>query len=237
VELASRSGPRWGEEFQLTAYDLHLGGCCRADQPRVKKAKKAKKGKKQKFRPHIHVDWQIDPGANADDPNGRRCLPKGGKRRTIVIPKRTFTGYPLRAELAERVGAVLEEQAAGTNLEALLFPAARGGLQWYTSFESDLLLPAMDRAGWPLERWTEVRAVWSEQTRAYTREERKRTMARLPWHSTRHRFARTMIDRFEMKPGELMAVGGWENIATVENRYYKSGKEHEESALDRVERG
>ena len=46
-----------------------------------------------------------------------------------------------------------------------------------------------------------------------------------------------MIDRFEMKPGELMAVGGWENIATVENRYYKSGQEHEERALERVERG
>jgi hypothetical protein len=46
-----------------------------------------------------------------------------------------------------------------------------------------------------------------------------------------------MIDRFGLEAGELMAVGGWENIATVENRYYRSGQEHEESALDRVERG
>ena len=45
-----------------------------------------------------------------------------------------------------------------------------------------------------------------------------------------------MTDWFELDAGELMAVGGWENIATVENRYYKSGEEHEESALDRVER-
>jgi len=42
---------------------------------------------------------------------------------------------------------------------------------------------------------------------------------------------------FGLEAGELMVVGGWENIATVENRYYKSGQEHEESALDRVERG
>jgi integrase len=62
-------------------------------------------------------------------------------------------------------------------------------------------------------------------------------MAHLPWHSLRHRFARWMIDRFGLDAGELMAVGGWENIATVENRYYKSSQEHEESALDRVERG
>src|SRR3954451_25460953 len=62
-------------------------------------------------------------------------------------------------------------------------------------------------------------------------------MAHLPWHSLCHRFARWMIDRFGLEAGELMAVGGWENIATVENRYYKGGQEHEERALDRVERG
>ncbi|WP_222272349.1 hypothetical protein [Modestobacter marinus] len=234
VELGCGSGPRWGEEFQLTAYDVHLGGCCRADQPSTKKIKKKRK---EKFRPHIHIDWQIDPGANAGDANGRRCRPKGGKRRTIPIPKKTFTGYPLRVQLAKRVGQALAEQAAGTNPEALLFPAARGGLQWYSSFNDDLLLPAMERAGWPLEYWSEVRDVWSEQTRSYTRVERKRTTAQRPWHTLRHRFARTMIDRYEMKPGELMAVGGWENRATVDNRYYKSGKEHEQSALDRIERG
>ena len=42
---------------------------------------------------------------------------------------------------------------------------------------------------------------------------------------------------FGLHAGELMAVGGWENIATVENRYYKSSQEHEENALERVERG
>jgi len=245
VELSSASGPRWGEEFQLTAYDVHLGGCCRTVKSRRNKGgkrangSKRKKGKKDKvqFRPHIHIDWQIDPAATAHDPNGRRCLPKGDKRRSVAIPKKTFTGYPLRAKLAKRIGEALKEQADGTNPEALLFPAEGGGLHWYTSFSSDLLHPAMDRAGWPLEHWTEVRDKWSEQTRSYTRVELKRTMAHLPWHSLRHRFARWMIDRFGLDAGELMAVGGWENIATVENRYYKSGQEHEESALDRVERG
>lgn len=245
VELASGSGPRWGEEFQLTAYDVHLAGCCRTPTTHRTKGRKDRNGSKRrkgkkgpgKFRPHIHIDWQVDPAATANDPKGRRCLPKGDKCRSVAIPKKTFTGYPLRAELAKRVGEALKEQADGTNTEALLFPAEGGGLQWYTSFSSDLLHPAMDRAGWPLEQWTEVRDEWSEQTRSYARVERKRTMAHLSWHSLRHRFARWMIDRFGLPAGELMAVGGWENIATVENRYYKSGQEHEDSALDRVERG
>jgi hypothetical protein len=222
VELGSGSGPRWGEEFQLTAYDVHLSGCCRTAKTRRNKGGKGtngsrrKKGKKDKgkFRPHIHIDWQIDPAATADDPNGRRCLPKGDKRRSVAIPKKTFTGYPLRAQLAKRVGNALKEQSAGTNPEALLFPAEGGGLQWYTSFSSDLLHPAMDRAGWPLEHSAEVRDEWSQQTRSYTRVERKRTIAHLPWHSLRHRFARWMIGRFGMEAGEVVAVGGWENIAT-----------------------
>ncbi len=241
VQLSSGSGPRWVEEFQLTAYDVHLGGCgcCRTAQTHRKKGGKGKKNKKGKgkFRPHIHIDWRIDPAGKAGDPNGRRCLPKGDKRRSVAIPKKTFTGYPLRAELAKRVGEALKEQAARTNPDALLFPAEGGGLQWYTSFSSDLLHPAMDWAGLPLEYWTEVRDEWSERNRSYTRVEVKRTMAHLPWHSLRHRFARWMIDRFGLDAGELMAVGGWENIATVENRYYKSGQKHEERALDRVERG
>ena len=75
----------------------------------------------------------------AESTFGRGQNTEGGKVRTTVVPKKTFTGYPQRAELARRVGEALKEQAAGANPQALLFPAPQGGLQWYTSFESDLL--------------------------------------------------------------------------------------------------
>lgn len=39
-ELASNSGPRWGEQFQLTAYEVHLGGCAEYEGA------------------HVHVAWQ-----------------------------------------------------------------------------------------------------------------------------------------------------------------------------------
>lgn len=99
-ELAANSGPRWGEQFQLTAPDAHLHGCA-ADAS-----------------PHLHLDWQIDPGADAADPVGRRTLPKGHKTRLAPVAELSFTGYRLRDALAARVEAALTEQAAGTNPEA-----------------------------------------------------------------------------------------------------------------------
>jgi len=139
VELAADAGHRWGEEMQLTAYDVHLSGCVEHELP------------------HIHIDWQIDPGATAKTPGGRRCRPKGDKTRTTGVHEFSFTGFPVRAALQARVEAALKEQEAGTNPEALLFPAERGGLLWYTRFEAKALIPAMRQAGWPLKSWTEVR--------------------------------------------------------------------------------
>ena len=73
------------------------------------------------------------------------------------VHESSFTGFPVRAALQARVEVALKEQEAGTNPEALLFPAERGGLLWYTSFEAKALIRAMRKAGWPLESWTEVR--------------------------------------------------------------------------------
>lgn len=207
-EVAANCGPRWGEQFQLTAGDVHLTGC------------------PQERDPHLHIDWQIDPGAAADDPNGRRTRPKGNKTRLAPVPRLSFTGYPLQDRLQARAEAALAEQGAGRNPQALLFPAARGGLLWYTRFEAKALLPAMRAADWPLQTWTETRDVWVKATRSYRRVERERTLALLPWHALRHRFARVAIDVYGADAGVLMALGGWENLATVENRYYRSGAEH-----------
>jgi hypothetical protein len=162
VELAADAGPWWGEEMQLTAYDVHLMGCAEHDLP------------------HIHIDWQIDPGATAKTPGGRRCRPKGDKTRTTGVHEFSFTGFPVRAALQARAEAALKEQEAGTNPEALLFPAERGGLLWYTRFEAKALIPAMRQARRPLESWTEVRDEWSDQDHRYTRVERPRITAVQP---------------------------------------------------------
>ena len=128
-EIAANCGPRWGEQFQLTADDAHSNGCSLAAAP------------------HLHIDWQIDSGAKAGDPGGRRCPPKGDKTRIAPLPTKSFTAFPLRAAVTDRIAAARAEQRRGTNDEALLFPTPSGQLWWHSGLDSDVLLPAMHSAG------------------------------------------------------------------------------------------
>lgn len=213
-EVAANIGLRWGEQFQLTADDVHRDGCA------------------QYTNAHIHIDWQVNPAGKTTPGQGRRSRPKGNKTRVVPIPVQSITGYALREELLARCDAARIEQADGPNTEALLFPAVQGGMQWHSSFSTDLLIPAMRRAEWPLVSWVETKEVWCKDNKTYRVKVRNRVQASLPWHSMRHRFARTMIDVHHMNEGQLMAAGGWENIQTVQARYYRSGKEHTDQVLD-----
>jgi integrase len=213
VELAANSGPRWGEQFQLAVSDVHLDGCAEYRQA------------------HIHVDWQVDAGGTSDSSVGRRVRPKGDKTRVIAVSTLSFTGFRLRESMRTRTAEALREQEAGTNPEALIFCAPRGGMLWYSAFNSDYLLPAMKAAGWPVETWVEKRDKWDASRKKYTPVEVHRRRAGLPWHSLRHRFARICVDIKRMPEGELMAIGGWENINTVQTRYYRSGKDNMERGL------
>lgn len=210
-EFAAGTGARWGEQFQLTAPDVHLDGCHRYTSP------------------HVHINWQIDSSRVAGEEG--RALPKGNKTRVVPIPKRSITGYRLRRALRERIEAARNEQLAGANPQALLFPAERGGLLWHTSFSGDHLLPAMIAAGLPVQTWMIHESVWDRASGRYLERERQERHAVYSWHSLRHRFARTCVDLKRMREGELMAIGGWENIGTVQTRYYRSGEENMRSGL------
>lgn len=205
----------WGEQFQLTATDVHLDGCGRYRSP------------------HIHINWQIASTrkAGTDGLGDRRDLPKGRKIRVVPIPKRSITGYKLRKALRARVAAAQAEQLTGTNREALLFPALRGGMLWHSSFNSDHLLPAMIAAGLPVETYQVTSDQWDAQRRVYVKTIKTERHAIFPWHSLRHRFARICVDIRGLQDGELMALGGWENIGTVRNRYYESGDDNANSGL------
>lgn len=220
VELAADAGPRWGELFQLTADDV---------RPLVDRAL-ITEAQQDGALVEIDINWQIDSAAsrrNAEDP---RCLPKGRKTRRTLVGSRSVTGYPTAVRLLERADAARAEQAAGSNPEALLFPAPGGGLFHYTEFANDFLAEALVEAGWPYQDWVEVKDEWDNKTNRSRRIQRDRRQFDLTWHSLRHRFARTCIDQRDFTAGELMAIGGWENETVVKNRYYKSGEEHVLSA-------
>jgi integrase len=138
AECAANLGFRWGEQFALTASDVHMDGC--QDEPEA----------------HVHVDWQVDSGAKAGSRRSQLTLPKGNKRRIVTLTDKSFTGYALEAELAARVEAALLEQQEGTNEDALLFPSKKGLMLWHTTFTRHLHI-AMRATGWPYTEWTDDR--------------------------------------------------------------------------------
>lgn len=199
VHLAVARGPRQGEQFQLRATDLRLFAEDDYD---------------------LHVDWQWG------NVPGRRTLPKHGRRRIIPLNNLpTRDDYPLLEALLARMDAALEEQAAGVNPDALLFPSPEGGMWWPSALSTKLIVPAMKAAGWDFTMVEEIRTV-----RGGGRKTVEVTQMNRTWHSLRHRFARDMIDHVGMSDGALMAIGGWADLETVRARYYRTGAEHLEMA-------
>lgn len=209
VEFAADSGPRWAEQMQLTALDIVVSG-----------------------KPHVLINHQLNEVAGKANGLLRRKPPKGGKRRITGLAEATLTGYPLREEMLARRAAALAEQARGENPEALLFPI-NGRLLFSSEFHADLFTPAATAAGWMQQTWVEKYSQWDPSRRAYVVRTRQRKQWVHVWHSLRHLYARTCVDVRNFTPGELMATGGWENMATVMNRYYRSGKDNQASALDK----
>jgi integrase len=162
----------------------------------------------------IFVEHQV-LAIRASD-GGRLAPPKGHKTRTAVFPATSATGYLLQQSVELRLERVQEEHKAGKNPHRLLFPAQRGGHWWATSFTNDVFSVAAEAAGW--ERLT-----WQEKGK--TRYQWRHTM-----HSLRHRFAHDAIEKWGLSPAELTAIGGWDSIAIVFERYYGQDRE----LLDRV---
>lgn len=85
------------------------------------------------------------------------ALPRAIRRGSSPFRK-SFTGFLLLESLTARVNAATAEQSAGSNPDALLHLAERGGMHWHSSFTADYLHPAMDAAGWPSTEWNDGKA-------------------------------------------------------------------------------
>jgi len=101
---------------------------------------------------------------------------------------------------------------------------------WYSSFNSDHLLPATEAAGWPVERWRETRDEWDAETQKYTRvtiERRKTgplalTPAPFRLHRRRHQENARRRTHGDRRLGEHLHR---------QTRYYRSGKDNMERGL------
>jgi integrase len=202
VHFAAGTGLRAGEQFQLRADDVvaHDGHLV------------------------VQVDWQWSASST------RRARPKTGKRRRVPVPPVTRDGVDLEQMLRDRVSEARAEQTAGTNPEALLFPAPEGGM-WWSSNLNELLVAAQKAAGWAFVTVIERRKLRNGATKDVMV-----TQMQHPWHSLRHRFARDMIDWLRLTAAQLMAIGGWTSLQVLSSRYYIVGSEHWAAATAAVHR-
>ena len=110
-------------------------------------------------------------------------------RAAAPSTRRTPAGWPLAEHVARRVAEVVAGQAAGRNLQGLMFPAP-GGSHWRSSnFNRRFLQPAYLAAGW---RDSDGGGRWT-------------------WHSLRHVFCTTALftwglDRRRVPPGRDATV-------------------------------
>ena len=130
---------------------------------------------------------------------------KGNKRREAPVPARTWTGYPLRERLMQRLDTVRDRGGS------LLFPAPRGGAWWQSTFRRTVLNPALASAAWPIvcagdDREADWIRDWSS-------------------HALRHFFAVCCVEFWKLEVAQTRQFGGWESDAVVLERYYGTSRD------------
>ncbi|SEQ74980.1 hypothetical protein SAMN05421756_105284 [Microlunatus flavus] len=186
--------------------------------------------------PTVRVRWQMQ--------DGKLERPKGGKQRLAVVTRLTPSGYPLYDALINRADEALQEQRDGTNPNALMFPAPRGGYWNASNFLDRRFDVAAEIAGWTALEWSTPkmeRRVSGARKAELDGDGKVVMVVRRDWkhtfHSLRHRYASTAIDEWNWTPGELLANGGWMDDAFVRNRYYGASNVVHATAAEKQRRG
>ena len=116
------------------------------------------------------------------------------------------TNFDVYAWLKERSKAALEEQAAGTNPLALIFPGPKGRVINLNSFSSDKIRPTLDALGMKMPAY-------------YDAAGKERHMYRFTIHSFRDRFGTTAADEWGYTERQLLEQGSWADSETVRKFY------------------
>lgn len=144
---------------------------------------------------------------------------KNRKRRKVVLAPSTPNGFPLADWVWQRAREAKQEQKAGKNEPALLFPSPRQGGYWrIRNLRRSAFVPAALEAGWDFQE-SAVTATVIVGGKRVTRRTRARVW-RHTLHSLRHRFATTAHDDWGWNENELCSAGGWASEAFVMARYY-----------------
>ena len=152
----------------------------------------------------VRVHWQYEkkPDAKA----GR--VTKNNKFRSVVIPavERIETGFNVLGWLKQRSKEALEEQMAGTNPLALIFPNSAGQVINLNSFSSEKMRPTLSALGMKMPPYLDAAG-------------KARYMYRFTIHSFRDRYGTTAADEWGYSERQLLEQGSWADAETVRKFY------------------
>ena len=152
----------------------------------------------------VRVHWQY--GKKSDGKAGR--VTKNNKFRSVVIPSLEMiqTGFDVLGWLKQRSKEALEEQLAGTNPLALIFPNSKGEVINLNSFSSEKMRPTLDALGMKMPPYLDAAG-------------KERYMYRFTIHSFRDRFGTTAADEWGYSERQLLEQGSWADAETVRKFY------------------
>ena len=152
----------------------------------------------------VRVHWQFEKKPDAK--NGR--VTKNNKFRSVVIPSVEVieTNFDVLGWLKQRSKEALEEQIAGTNPLALIFPNSAGQVINLNSFSSEKMRPALTALGMKMPAYFDAAG-------------KARYMYRFTIHSFRDRYGTTAADEWGYTERQLLEQGSWADAETVRKFY------------------
>jgi hypothetical protein len=152
----------------------------------------------------VRVHWQYEK--KADTKAGR--VTKNNKFRSVVIPavEKIETGFDVLGWLKQRSKEALEEQIAGTNPLALIFPNSAGQVINLNSFSSEKMRPTLSALGMKMPAYLDAAG-------------KARFMYRFTIHSFRDRYGTTAADEWGYSERQLLEQGSWADAETVRKFY------------------
>lgn len=152
----------------------------------------------------VRVHWQYEKKPQSDA--GR--VTKNNKFRSVVIPTVDWieTNFDVLGWLKQRSKEALEEQIAGTNPLALIFPNSTGRVINLNSFSSEKMRPTLTELGMKMPAYFDAAG-------------NARFMYRFTIHSFRDRYGTTAADEWGYSERQLLEQGSWADAETVRKFY------------------
>lgn len=152
----------------------------------------------------VRVHWQYEKKpCTKTEP-----VTKNNKFRSVVIPavEKIETGFDVLGWLKQRSKEALEEQLAGTNPLALIFPNSAGQVINLNSFSSEKMRPTLSALGMKMPAYLDAAG-------------KARFMYRFTIHSFRDRYGTTAADEWGYSERQLLEQGSWADAETVRKFY------------------